>query len=63
MFAIVWPLTLAIWLMLTRGIPYLGNRFLLPPPHVRREQYAKDAAKHEHRIAELERQIETGDSS
>lgn len=62
MFAITWPVTVAIWLTLTRGIPYLGDRFLLPPPHVKREQYAKDAAKQERRIAELERQIGSGDS-
>ena len=61
-FAIAWPLTLAIWLALMRGIPYLGSRFLLPPPHVKREQYAKDAAKQERRIAELERQIRGGES-
>jgi hypothetical protein len=56
--AALWPLTIAIWLVATRGIPYLGTRFLLPPSHVRREQVTKEAADQERRIAELERQVE-----
>lgn len=61
LFAIVWPLTVSIWLTATRGIPYLGTRFLLPPPHIRHEQRSKDSAEQERRIAELERQLEDGD--
>jgi hypothetical protein len=60
-FASIWPLTLGMWLTTTRGIPYLGRRFLLPPPDVRREREAMDAADQERRIAELERLIETSD--
>jgi hypothetical protein len=57
-FAIVWPLTLVIWLASTRGVQYVGAHFLLPPRHVRREQLANDVAEQERRIAELERQVE-----
>jgi hypothetical protein len=58
-FAAVWPLTVAIWLVAAHGIAYLGRRFLLPPPHLRQELLAEEAAERERRIAELERQIET----
>jgi hypothetical protein len=57
-FAVVWPLTVAIWLVSTRGIYYVGTRFLLPPPHVRRERLTEEAADQQRRIAELERQVE-----
>jgi hypothetical protein len=57
-FAAVWPLTLAVWFSATRGIPYVGSRFLLPPDHIRHEQRATESAQQEHRIAELERQVE-----
>jgi hypothetical protein len=57
-FAAAWPLTVAIWLVTTRGIEYVGRRFLLAPPQVRREELAKEAADQERRIAELERQVD-----
>jgi hypothetical protein len=56
--AAVWPLTVAIWLVATRGIPYLGERFLLAPAHVRRGELERQASEQERRIAELERQVE-----
>ncbi len=59
-FASVWPITLAIYAIHTRGIAVLGSRFLLPPEHVRLEQEARRAEEHERRIAELERQTEIG---
>ena len=58
LFAAVWPLTVGAWLVHTRGIPYLGTRFLLPPGNVRHELDARETAEQERRIAELERQVE-----
>ncbi len=58
--ASVWPITLAIYAIHTRGIALLGSRFLLPPEHVRLEQETRRAEEHESRIAELERQTEIG---
>jgi hypothetical protein len=60
-FAAIWPVTVAVWLVTTRGIAFLGNRFLLPPSHVRRERDAQEAAEQERRIAELEQLIESAD--
>ena len=57
-FASVWPITLAIYAIRTRGIPFLGRRFLLPPTQIRLEQQARQAEEQERRIAELERQTE-----
>src|SRR5450631_3906594 len=57
-FASVWPLTLVIYAVRTRGIPLLGSHFLLPPSHIRLEQQAGRTEERERRIAELERQTE-----
>jgi hypothetical protein len=59
-FASVWPITLAVYAIHTRGIGFLGSRFLLPPEHVRLEQATRRAEEHECRIAELERRTEIG---
>jgi hypothetical protein len=59
-FASVWPITLAVYAIHTRGIALLGSRFLLPPEHVRLEQETRRAEEHESRIAELERQTQIG---
>jgi hypothetical protein len=59
-FASIWPITLAIYAIHTRGIALLGSRFLLPPGHVRLEQEALRAEEYERRITELERQTEIG---
>jgi hypothetical protein len=57
-FAILWPVTLAIYVIRTHGVPLVGNRFFLPPPHVRREQEARQTEERQRRIAELERETE-----
>jgi hypothetical protein len=57
-FASLWPVTLAIYVIRTHGIPLVGSRFLLPPTHVRREEEARQTEERQRRIAELERETE-----
>jgi hypothetical protein len=54
--ASVWPVTLAIYATRTRGLPFVGRRFLLPPVYIRLEQKAQQVEEQQRRIAELERQ-------
>jgi hypothetical protein len=60
LFATVWPITLAMYAINTRGLALLGNLFLLPPERVRIEQEARRAEEHERWIAELERRTKIG---
>lgn len=57
-FATIWPLSVAVYLLRNHAVPAVGRSFLLPPPHVRRAREADVLAARQRRIAELER--ETG---
>ena len=59
-FASIWPITLTVYAIHTRGITLLGTRFLVPPEHVRLEEETQRAEEYGRRIAELERQTEIG---